>query len=147
MYSFVVESLIKLWQVAIESVCFLVSQFSHSAARHDRFCVEKSSFVSEKSEPKVVVTGVLNGEKGSCGVPLITRQYYKKKTPKEISVMFARFSWTTLFFLGGGDRMRLDGISFSLLSLWPTCQEQRIAAPFGGANKHWVKWGAKVFVW
>ena len=101
-------------------MCFLVSRFSHSAARHDRFRVEKSCFVSEKSEPKVVQTAVLYEERGSCGTPLIARELNKKHPPNQIGAMFARFSKTKCFFLGGGEegggggRMRL-GISLSLL--------------------------------
>ena len=101
-------------------MCFLVSRFSHSAARHDRFRVEKSCFVSEKSEPKVVQTAVLYKERGSCGTPLIARELNKKHPPNQIGAMFARFSLAKtkcFFFWGGGrvgGRMRL-GISLSLL--------------------------------
>ena len=76
---------------------FLVGLFSHSAARHDRFRVEKDSFVSEKSELKVVQTGVLNGTQGLSEAPLIARQFKKIKPPKELGEMCSRFSRTTVF--------------------------------------------------
>ena len=83
-------------------MCSLVGLFSHSAARHDRFRVEKGSFVSKNSDLKVVQTGVLNGTQGLCEAPLIARQFKKIKPPKEIGEMCSRFSRTTVFLRGRG---------------------------------------------
>lgn len=94
-------------------MCFLGGPFSYSVGRHDNFRVEKSSFVSDKWEPKVLKTDVLNGKRGLCGARLVARQFKKKRQKKY--AMLARFLSDNIF--RGWGRAGLNGILLSLLSL------------------------------